>query len=297
MAATDRARPFIVIRPWLRAGLLRHLSPTASRILFLLVDHCGTDGYSYPSARTLASESGHTPKTIYVALHELVIIGCIQRAGRTRFNTGHRHPGPVYYAISEFDNQAAARLRLLESKKKKRGDKARFTPKIFPTQEHHSEGKMFPNQEYLNPTRCSSEHPHDVPIPTSQDIPESDRQDVPGSGRFRAFGSEPSDQSLLQSTPPSPPTGGTAIPKKNLGIAAHAPSHGSGGNGNGKRATKAVDRMREDVRLFLEREATMGDGLKSLDHWQRWFPKTYEPAMVAEVFHEVQRAHPKARLP
>ena len=275
----DQARPFVAIRPWLRAGLLRHLSPTASRILFLVVDHAGTDGYSYPSARLLARESGHAPKTIYGALRELAAIGCIQRKdgaeGRTRFGAGHRHPGPVYYWIGEFDDQAARRLRRLESERTTQGDPARFAAKMFPSQEHLDEGKILPDQEQLTGTSCSQGRPQDVPI--------LGRQDVPEPGTYRAFGAEPSSEH-----PPFPPYWGNSGSED---LTADVSS-----NGSGKGTTKAAERMREHVRLFLEAEVTAGGGLKSLDHWQRWFPKQYDRAMIAEVFHEVQRAHPGARL-
>jgi len=39
------------------------------------------------------------------------------------------------------------------------------------------------------------------------------------------------------------------------------------------------------------REATVGDGLKSLAHWERWVPKQYARVMPAEGFHDVQPAH------
>ena len=58
-------------------------------------------------------------------------------------------------------------------------------------------------------------------------------------------------------------------------------------NGTGK--TKA-ERERENIRLFLEREATVGAGLKTLDHWDRWFPRQYDRAMLADVFSDVKKA-------
>jgi hypothetical protein len=38
--------PYVLIRSWLRAGLLIHLSPAAAKILFLLVDHANKDRFS-----------------------------------------------------------------------------------------------------------------------------------------------------------------------------------------------------------------------------------------------------------
>jgi hypothetical protein len=268
------ARPFVTIRPWLRVGLLGHLSPTASRVLFLMVDHCGTDGLSYPSAKTLAEESGHARKVVYGALKELCEIGCLECVGQTRWSS-HNHPGPLMYAIRVFDDRAAERLRRLDSRKESRGDAARFS-KVSQTQEH------------LNGSRCTSGCPQGVPADARQGVPVDALKGVPNTGTLRAFGAEHSEQSLSQSTPPSPPTGGTPAPG---GPVAGAGGFNGSGNGNEKRATKAAERMREDVRRLFEAEATVSNGLKSLEHYQRWFPKTYDPAMVADVFQEVQQAH------
>ena len=125
MGATDNARPFVAIRPWLRAGLLRCLSPTASEVLFLMVDFCGKDGLSFPKAETLAERTGHTRETVYAAIKELVAIGCLESRGRTRFSS-HNHPGPMVYAVAPFDSQDEGRLRRLPSRKASRGNARRF---------------------------------------------------------------------------------------------------------------------------------------------------------------------------
>jgi hypothetical protein len=235
MSGADHARPFVSIRPWLRAGLLRYLSPTASRILFLLVDYCGTDGFSYPSAHTLAAQTGHARKVVYGALKELVAIGCLERkdgtAGQTRFNAGNRNPGPVYYWIGAFDDRAAQRLRTPESPKGARGDRGRFASKVSQTQEHLREGKVSQTAEHLEPPRCSKQSTEGVPKRARQGVPNGARQGVPNSGTLRAFGPEPSVQSLLQSTPPSPPTGGTSATG---GPSAEGARVNGSENGNGR---------------------------------------------------------------
>jgi len=60
--------------------------------------------------------------------------------------------------------------------------------------------------------------------------------------------------------------------------------------GNGKRGTKA-ERMREEIRLFLERELTLGQGLRNFSHWDCWFPRRYDRTILREIFEDVQRAH------
>jgi hypothetical protein len=277
------ARPFVMIRPWLRAGLLRHLSPTASRILFLMLDHYGTDGYTWASAKTLKKESGHSPKTIYSAQRELLAIGCFQKAGQLRWRS-HNHPGPLAYTLVEFTHQGEERLRALDAKRRKRGDVTRFT-KVCQRQEHLSEVKMYQTQEHLESERCSYECPQGVPVDARKGVP-VDALKVSQSQEHTEY-----SQSLrtrdISETPLNPPRGTCS---SSGGPSAERARYNGSGNGNGKRATRAAERLREEVRLFLEGEATIGDGLKSLTHWQRYFPKgTYDPRMVAEVFAEVQR--------
>jgi hypothetical protein len=279
------ARPFVTIRPWLRAGLLRHLSPTASRILFLVTDYCGTDGYSYPAVKTLAEKSGHSRKVIYQALQELVRLGCLKRAGQTRWSS-HNHPGPIMYAIVEYTWKDGQRLQQLDAKRHPRGDATRFR-KTRQAQEHLSPSEVFQTQEHLNGSRCTSEYRQGIPSDALQGVLENTRKVSQPQGHTEH--SQSLRTRAYAETPPKSPPGGTC--SSSGGPSAERASDNGSGNGNGKRATKVAERMREDVRRLFEAEATVGNGLKSLEHYQRWFPKTYDPAMVAEVFHEVQRAN------
>lgn len=49
--------------------------------------------------------------------------------------------------------------------------------------------------------------------------------------------------------------------------------------------------MQEAIRLFLQREAATGEGLKPLSYWERWFPPDYDHSMMPEEYDEVQGAN------
>lgn len=103
-------KPFVMVAAWIRAGLPRHLSPTAVRVLLVIVAHADKTGRAWPSARRIGDLTGHSRTRVYRALQELEKIGFLQRfPQRARFRETN-HPGPVVYAVRELDSTAAARL-------------------------------------------------------------------------------------------------------------------------------------------------------------------------------------------
>ncbi|MFB3075952.1 MAG: helix-turn-helix domain-containing protein [Candidatus Methylomirabilales bacterium] len=106
----EGARPFVMAAAWIRAGLPRHLSPTAVRVLLVIVAHADKTGRAWPSARRIGDLTGHSRTRVYRALQELEKIGFLQRSPqRARFRETN-HPGPVVYVVRELDSTAAARL-------------------------------------------------------------------------------------------------------------------------------------------------------------------------------------------
>ncbi len=285
----DQAKPFIAIRPWLRAGLLRHLSPKACRILFLVIDHCHKDGYSYPSARLLAEESGHSRTHVYEALRELEGFGVLERKpgaeGQTRF-PGRNHPGPVWHWVGTLDEATKARLNRKRPRRRGWGDANRFqSQEMSQVQGRLSPGEMSQVQGHLEAERCPKLSPQDVPSRALQDVPSRAPEMSQVQGHVESLKSE--KRRVSEETPPHPPQGGMPVPEQVR--AGLADGLGSGKrNGNG--ATKAAERMRESMRLLLQAELQQGHGLKPLTFWESWFPKQYPREVLHEVYAEVKLA-------
>ncbi len=280
----DGAKPFVAIRPWLRAGLLRHLSPTASRVLFLLVDYAHKDGYSYPSARLLSKQSGHARKRIYAALKELEAIGCIQRKqgleGRTRFSKGN-HPGPVYYWIPELDHATSERLSRKPSRKSKRGDPARFTRReMSQSEEHLTKLEMYQRQEHLEPERCTNTSPTDVPETAPRDVPENVQ--LMSQSQEHKESLKRKKRRVFEESPPIPSLGECSF----QGQALQRASSSSLSFQNEKPKSTAREKQKADLVKFFQAEFSTANGVKPLDEYLKWFPPTYGREDVEWAYQE-----------
>jgi len=104
------AKSLVRFAIWVRAGVLRYLSPGAQAVLNSLVAHTNKQGIAYPKVFTIAFESGRKVQNVYAWLREIEALGLYSRAGRVSMGKDKSIPGPFQYLIADLDGPALRKI-------------------------------------------------------------------------------------------------------------------------------------------------------------------------------------------
>ncbi len=103
------AKPWLRLRVWIHGELFKYLSPVARSVLTVLVKYTNRDGVAYPSAETLARESGYWRAKVYRALKEIVGLG-LYRKGEQVTWTHAGGAAQYYYYMQDLDSAALGKI-------------------------------------------------------------------------------------------------------------------------------------------------------------------------------------------
>lgn len=285
----EKFKPFVVIRPWLRAGILRHLSESASIVLFLLTDMTNQSGLFYVSAEKVAQLTGLTRQTVYGALERLTDIGVIQRytwregeRDVERLKLSHGGRGAYAYELCPYQH-GALRDKTAHRRAQRRNEKGQFARLSVPTdirqpsrlsvQTDSRDGAVVRATE----ERLSVERTARLSVPRAKRLSvQTDTQSISTSER--------ETQSPFSESPPIPslgecPVSGRALHRTN---SSSLSSQGQGTEMPKKtksatkgKSTNAAQKRAEALRLFLEREAEQLESrFRDWTYCEQWLRST-----------------------
>lgn len=256
MSESD-ARPWARFSGWRRGGLLRYLSPVARLVLAVLATHTNSKGLAYPTAETIARETGYKQQLVYLALREIVELGLYRRVGRVSYQNRGGAGAWIYrmLVLSETDIEKIKATRS-EWKSRRRGDMGRL-----PQARRASPKEGVSQHPPASPKKVVSETAPAIPHSGNRDTTPLGNRDTPFLGTH--IGKEKGKEK------------GSTYTSHSLSLL--------------KPRSREKNRAKDQARLVrhFEAERLNGRKLKPLAHWLKYLHPEFTLEDIEAVYKQV----------
>lgn len=261
MGESDFVKSGARLCSWIRAGVLRYLSPGAQAVLNALVAHTDKQGIAYPKVFTIAFESGRKVQNVYAWLREIEALGLYSRGGRVSMGKDKTIPGPFKYHMAPLDGPALRKILdgRQEYKPRHKGRKENLTPR---KPKRKAPGVTLSGTSSEAPVSGITGPPTDTPQLGATDTPLSRKHDTPLSHTQKVLVLKGKDK-------------GNTLTSDSL-------------NRSGPKTEEKKRAIhREHLVQFFKAEWNNGTGKNPLSFWLKNIPKHFHPDDITWAYRKV----------